>query len=242
MSGSATSSPVSMADRRASPLAVALILVTNLIPVAGVLWLGWDAAQILLLYWCENLVIGALTLPRILTARGVDKTPIKVSGASGDRTLSLSAVGTRLFVSGFFIVHYGLFCLVHGVFTLVIVAGFGPDGGQLVDALPAIRARTFDEADFRYAILGIVVLHIVLMLRQWWMSGLWRTSSPGEEMFRPYGRVIVLHFTVLLGGMVLAGLDGPAWSVLILCGVKSVVEIFAERRGGAVLKPLGQGA
>ena len=52
------------------PLILLGIVIGNLIPVGGVLFLGWDAVQILILYWVENLVIGALTLPRILAARG----------------------------------------------------------------------------------------------------------------------------------------------------------------------------
>ena len=41
--------------------------------------------------------------------------------------------------------------------------------------------------------------HAVGFYRTWIRSGLWRTATPNEEMFRPYGRLVVLHLTVLLG-------------------------------------------
>ena len=44
----------------------ALLVLLNLIPVAGVAFLGWDAGYILLLYWAENLVMGGIALIRIL--------------------------------------------------------------------------------------------------------------------------------------------------------------------------------
>ena len=37
--------------QRLGPARLGLILLLNLIPVGGVLWLGWDAGQILMLYW-----------------------------------------------------------------------------------------------------------------------------------------------------------------------------------------------
>ncbi len=53
-----------------SAIAVALLVVTNLIPLVGVLWLGWDLMLILALYWAENGVVGVINILKILTAEG----------------------------------------------------------------------------------------------------------------------------------------------------------------------------
>ena len=49
-----------------SRLALVALLIANLSVLVGVLWLGWDAVAVLLLYWHENLIIGVYTLLRML--------------------------------------------------------------------------------------------------------------------------------------------------------------------------------
>jgi hypothetical protein len=63
----------------ASPVAVALLIVANLVPLVGVLFFGWSLTTIVALYWLENGVLGAFALARIATAEGVDEDPGSVS-------------------------------------------------------------------------------------------------------------------------------------------------------------------
>lgn len=61
-------------DRRSSPRGerrsrLALI-VANLLPLAGVILLGWDLLSVLLLYWLEMLVLCCLALLRVLRCFG----------------------------------------------------------------------------------------------------------------------------------------------------------------------------
>ena len=66
-------------------IALALLVAVNLIPIAGVLWLDWDLASIIILYWLENLVIGFYTLLKMLHLQGL----------------------AGLFPAAFFCLHYG---------------------------------------------------------------------------------------------------------------------------------------
>ena len=182
-----------------------LIVLLNLIPAGGVLWLGWDAGQILMLYWVENVIIGVLALLRILTAR----QPIE--GAE-------SSPGATIKVGCFFMVHYGLFTLVHGVFTMTLAS-------RIIEGKDGLWERVFANATFHWAVLGAAVLQVVILIREWWCSGLWRRSSPALEMFRPYGRIVVLHVTVLGAAWWLSETSAPAAAVLILCLMKTVVEL-----------------
>lgn len=190
-----------------SPLwRLGLIVLLNLIPVGGVLWLGWDAGQILMLYWIENLIIGVLALSRILTARGVDE-PVSGDGPEGPVKAGC-----------FFMVHYGVFTLVHGVFTVMLAA-------RIVGGAGPLWERVLAHPAFHWAILATAALQVVIWVRDWWGSGLWRTSTPFMEMFRPYGRIVVLHVTVLACAWWLGETSAPAWAVLILCLTKGVVEL-----------------
>src|ERR1700690_4252237 len=61
-----------IAAARESPLrfffpSTILVLFADLYPLAGVLWWGWDAFVLLMLYWMETAVIAFWALARILT-------------------------------------------------------------------------------------------------------------------------------------------------------------------------------
>ncbi|MFN4025803.1 MAG: DUF6498-containing protein, partial [Hyphomonas sp.] len=73
-------------------------LSVDLLPVIAVLAFGWGATPLVALYWLENLVIGAVTIVRML----------------GTALSSLVNIGAALFTAPFFFVHYGMFCFVHG--------------------------------------------------------------------------------------------------------------------------------
>lgn len=212
MSDDSAASMPSQPDRRSVRLhLLALILAGNAIPVLGVLYWGWDAAQIILLYWCENLIVGALTLPRILTARG-----------EGATVVGSTALGV------FFSFHYGLFCLVHGVFAVLLATMIASGGDPTSGGFSRLWATTFGSGAFWLTVLAITALQLLIFAREWWIGQGWRTASPQGEMARPYGRIVALHLTVLLGAWLLSSLNAPAWTVLILCAVKAVIEAAAE--------------
>jgi hypothetical protein len=58
-------------NRRLPPSAVALIL-ANFVPIYGVLFLGWEAFAVILLFWFENLVIGFYNVLKMVFARPDD--------------------------------------------------------------------------------------------------------------------------------------------------------------------------
>ncbi len=77
---------------------IVALLAANTIPLFGVLFLGWDAFYIVLLYWTENLVIGFYNVLKMVFA--AVPHPVAHMG--------------KLFIIPFFIVHYGGFTAVHG--------------------------------------------------------------------------------------------------------------------------------
>ena len=94
--------------RRASLLALVLV---NLLPLLGVLFFHWDVAALVVLYWSENLVLGFYTLVKMLV-----KSPV-------------GGLGSGIF----FLIHYGGFCAVHGLFIIALLV----DGN--VDPMPGDR-------------------------------------------------------------------------------------------------------
>jgi len=45
------------------------LILANVVPIFGVLYWGWDATAILVLYWLESVIMGLLNVPKILACR-----------------------------------------------------------------------------------------------------------------------------------------------------------------------------
>jgi hypothetical protein len=178
-----------------------LILALNLVPVAGVLWAGWSPLQLLLLYWVENVAVGVFNW-------------LKLRGFEAHRP---SDPPEPMQLSSFFAMHYGMFTLVHGVFALVvgmIYAGSQASPGS-VDAL--------DWLGFGAAALSLAAIHFTDWLR-WRAAKGWNEGSADALMFAPYGRVIVMHLTVLGGAFILAATRAPVAWVALLAVLKTFIE------------------
>ena len=99
-----------------SRVAVALLVLTNLIPLIGVLWLGWNLMLILALYWVENGIIGAINVVKILLAQGQGGPSVSIQ-INGRPVSGISRPG----MAGFFCLHYGIFWAVHGIFVFTFI-------------------------------------------------------------------------------------------------------------------------
>ena len=50
--------------------AVVALIVANAIPLFGVLFLGWNVWNILIMYWLENGIVGVFNVLKMLRAEG----------------------------------------------------------------------------------------------------------------------------------------------------------------------------
>ena len=156
------------------PSAVGLV-VANVVPLAGVVWFGWDLFGVMWLYWAESGVIGAFALARILS--------------TGD-----TAVWRALPSAAFFAVHYGGFWLGHGVF---IAMTFGPtDPASTLDRLLVLALAAAPVG----TVVPLAASHGASFAFNYLGGGEWREATVGTEASRPYGRVVLLHVVILAGG------------------------------------------
>ena len=178
------------APRSALALALGLSLVWNLLSVVGVLFLGWPAGNVFLLFWAENAVLGLCTLVKVATAQGRVPANVRVSG--------IFASGSPTVISLFFAFHYGLFCLVHLVFTLIVAIRIGIEPTFLLLGFP---------------VLLLALRYTVETITTWFGPGGQRGSvSAVQAMIQPYPRIVVLHVSVLLAsGLGLGGFASSSW-------------------------------
>lgn len=194
--------------------AVSLVL-ANLVPLIGVLFLGWSVWTILILYWIENGVVGAFNVLKMQRAEGTD-----TSGAAG-WTVNGRPVSTlpKAGLIPFFVMHYGIFWLVHGifVFTLPLFAGASSDAAAIDPGA--------DPSAIAFAAVVLLISHGVSYRLNFIGGGEYRRVSPEAQMFAPYGRLVVLHVTIVLGGLAIGFTGAPVAAVVILVLLKTAMDL-----------------
>jgi hypothetical protein len=238
---------------------VAALLVANLIPLVGVVFFGWSLATILVIYWLENGIVGFWNVPRMaLAGRGALPAAVGASEAGrADRSVGrrrlvhgfptsdepmLGTNGSAAFLIAFFIVHYGLFWLVHGVFVFVLAIGFGsPTGfGSTTGFGSPVGPFGGDEAltpstgpvlsQIALAAIALFISHGLSFFLDYVRGGEYRTTTIAVEMFRPYGRVIVLHVTILVGAFLAFALGSPLALLVVLVTLKTALDLALHAR------------
>ena len=184
----------------------------------GVLLLGWPVFVVMALFWFENVVIGGLNVLRMLV--------------SGVRMGAAGVVGA-LFIGAFFTVHYGLFTAVHGVFV-VMLFGIPETGREAMDGGlmgPLIRMieRLVDDRGAWLALLAIIVVQAANFV-QWAVATRDRPTPLKELMGAPYGRIMVLHVTLIAGGFLVMSLHAPVLGALLLITLKLSYDLVTLRR------------
>jgi hypothetical protein len=214
-----------------SVIAAVLLVITNLIPLIGVLWLGWNLMLILALYWAENGIVGVINVAKILMAEGPPPADFKWR-VNGRPATSLSRVGT----AGFFCVHYGIFWLVHGIFVFTFIpamTGVGPFGGGVVDPSDPFGGfgATFpDLGVLAVGVVGLAISHGVSFWMNYVGRGEYKTLSPAEVMTQPYSRLVILHLTIILGAFVSIRMGTPIGSLLVLVVLKTGLDLYFHLR------------
>ena len=186
---------------RFNPSSVVLVL-ANLVPLGGVLFLDWRVFDVLLLYWAENVVIGAINVLRIGVSDGRDKW----------------------FMMPFFAAHYGFFCFGH---LMAIMGIFDPSGGsetvwQLFFGMTLAEAL---KSPLWIGIVAIAISHLFSFFGNFIGTGEYRRTSAGKLMSRPYGRIVVLHVTVIAGAALIQWLGSPVTMLVVLIAAKIVLDL-----------------
>ncbi len=215
--------------------AVVALVVANAIPLFGVLFLGWNVWTILTIYWLENGVVGFFNVLKMARAQGPSPAGAPVALLVNGRPASGAAKVTLI---PFFIVHYGVFWVVHGIFilTLPMFAAFGADGGPS-DGGAGIAS---DPLAVAIVLIGLFISHGVSYRLNYIGRGEYLRSDVATQMAAPYGRLVVLHLTIIVGGMAIAFTGAPAAAVLLLVVLKTALDLglhLAEHREADVAVP-----
>jgi hypothetical protein len=185
-----------------------ILIAANLLPLWAVLAGAAGVGDVFVIYWFENVVVWFTTTIKILTARGLTPEGVSPSG--------------NVFTAAFFAFHFGMFTLVHGIFSFTLA---GLTGGF-----------TGETRTWLILLVAILASHVVSLGLNWFGQGERNVVTPRRAMSAPYPRMMVLHLSVIGGFFLLLGLGHPDGTydvvgpVALLCGLKTIVDVFFHVR------------
>jgi hypothetical protein len=248
------------------PKSVYWLLAANAVPLLGVLFLDWSTFSIVFIYWCENVVIGAINILKMITscpdseALSLGKAKLGVSEAQYKKMsdqieahkglLGPAHHAAKLFCVPFFTFHYGMFCFVHGVFVVALLGdgglmGGGRGGGGNPFDLLNSSLKTLGQQHLVWAVLALAGSHLLSFCINYLGKGEYRRTTLPMLMIQPYGRIVVLHLAIIFGAFATMALGSSVLLLLILVAGKTILDLklhLRERKkNGSILEPTAAG-
>ncbi len=122
-------------------------------------------------------------------------------------------IAIRILTMILFAFHFGLFTAVHGMFVYALFGkGYVP--------ITAILLGFF----------SLVLSHGVSFFTNYVGKKEYIKTTTEKEMHRPYRRVVVMHLTIIFGGMLSGLFHEPLFALLILVFLKIVIDVSTHIR------------
>lgn len=187
-------------------ISVRVLILSNLIPLIGATFFGWDIFALLFSYWLETIIIGAYNVPKLIRVCSRDNLPqIKINGQD---------VGLRLRLPiyiGFYVIHFFSFILATGVFLFKF---FWPSNVDLIFVLlTAVSTIISHGFSFKTNFLD----------RKEYVG-----VSPNYQMYQPYRRVLVILVVVILGGFIIGFQENKTPALVFLVIIKTFIDLWSH--------------
>jgi len=203
----------------------------NLVPIVGVLLLGWEVGVVLILFWIQNGIVGLANIVKIAAAggpieppRGIGRT-FRLAGVVGSADAPTPAL--RIANAWSFAFNYGGFWLFHGLFVMLIASGLLFDPAPLPSDLSAWVPPLSPSVWLGAATLGVLALADLV---GWFRAGMHRTTSCVAQSNEPYRRVIPLHVAIVVGSALVLAMGQALALIVVLVVVKTGIELGLEAR------------
>jgi hypothetical protein len=197
---SGAQSPATLTITSLSGLA---LIAANIVPLVGVLLLGWDLSSVMVLFWAESAVIAFYT------------------------ALKMAFVGNiaAFLAVPFFVGHFGGFMAGHFLLIyMLFIRGTG--------TAPEPAARETLRVIFSplgVPIAALFISHGVSFVTNFIGRREYAATTMAALMAAPYNRIIVMQLALIFGGWIILLLKSPVPALAVLVLVKTALDFSAHR-------------
>jgi hypothetical protein len=173
---------------------IVMLIIANLVPIAGTIFLGWKLSDVMVIYWAESAVIGLFNICKIAVI---------------GRWLALLA-------GPFFFGHFGGFMAVHFLFIYVIFIQ-GMESSVSVDDLSKVGLLFISLWP---ALAALLASHAWSFFSNFLGRNEHLGRTVQDQMMEPYSRIIFMHLVLIFGGGLTLALGGPTPVLLAVIVLK----------------------
>jgi hypothetical protein len=200
--------PLDLAHSKPGTASALFLVMANLALLAGALYWNWQLRELVFIFWIENLIVGIFNIVRIAVCQPPQHQEAETS--------------PKLFMIVFFAFHYGMFCFVHGLFLLSMFAE-GESGN--FDDISAIFAIVANNPELLQGVAALFISHLFSFFHNFIGRGEYRRTESGRLMMQPYGRIIVVHMFIIMGGIILNDFANPVLGLILFVGLKTLMDL-----------------
>jgi hypothetical protein len=79
--------------------------------------------------------------------------------------------------------------------------------------------------------ISFFISHLVSLILRLYRRE-FKDKTAAEQLFAPYGRVMIMHIVVLFGAFFIEFLGSPIYAIVLLVVLKTAIDLRAHRREG----------
>jgi len=217
----------SEAGKARSDSSLIALTLSNILTIGIALYEGWDVAAVIVVYWAQSVLIGVMTVIRMLDMpmEAMLRGKGKAKAGSPDEMVQLGGMApekafgyAKAFIAGFFCIHYGMFH--YGYYQFI-----NP---------PRVLSMLWQADQGAYwSLIGAILLfganHAFSFIRNREKDR--KEANLAALMFGPYHRIAPMHVTIIFGSMLAMALEfagyGANRPVLLFF---LIVKTYADRQ------------
>lgn len=209
------SSVVEKISPKKTPYSSYILVVANLIPLFGVLFLSWNLQHIMLIYWAESAIVGFYNVIRMIVISPTQS----------------------IFLVPFFCFHFGMFMFVHLMFINTLTSF----PGIFTNSTPKFRPLLGIEniKNLLLPVTALLISHGISLFINFFKQQEYKTRTIKEQMFIPYKRIVIMHLTLLFGAFIIIPTGQPMLLIALMTVIKTALDVIAHlHEHSAQAKPL----
>jgi hypothetical protein len=220
------------------------LIAVNLINILMAIIFKWNIYDVMLVYWFQSVSIGIFTFYKLYSFP-MEKIKKEINGDNTLEANDLAVTNPRvakIFIAGFFAMHYGLFHLVY----IIFIVGFAYSEGFPLNLIGSLAGALLFFANHFYSYLFYKGEDNNLTETEFGNTQSSTELSIADIFSKPYTRIIPIHLTIMAGGVISHIITGGPFQnifiLLIFMGLKTFMDVIAHKKKHKQILFAGQDA